>query len=255
MMKIRTVTRYKAFGWHLIFSTTIALFCASIVFYLWYPGLLAKASGVINIFMLLLIVDVVLGPIITLIVFNPLKKELKRDLFIVIAIQLIALTYGLYTVFVTRPVYIVFNSGAFDVVHANEISKENQDKATRQQFRYLSYFGPEYIAAHLPKDPKVAEKIILSAVSGGNDIQHLPEYYLPYIEAKDEVIKQLKPLSDLKTFNKDSIRQVNYLIERYETANTEVGFLPLKGKLQDLTVVISRSNGEILETKDLRPRL
>jgi len=57
---------------------------------------------------LVLIVDVCLGPLLTLAVFDPKKKELKRDLSIILLIQLSALFYGIYTVSVARPAYIVF---------------------------------------------------------------------------------------------------------------------------------------------------
>jgi len=51
---------------------------------------------------------VCLGPLLTLAVFDPKKKELKRDLSIILLIQLSALFYGIYTVSVARPAYIVF---------------------------------------------------------------------------------------------------------------------------------------------------
>ena len=74
------MNRFQACATHLLASGAAALLSSALVFLLWYPGLLSYASGVISIFLMLLWVDVVLGPLITLIVFNTKKKELKRDL-------------------------------------------------------------------------------------------------------------------------------------------------------------------------------
>ena len=74
-MHLNSINRFQAFTGHLIASACVASLLSLIVFMLWYPGTLAYASGVIDIFLLLLIVDVTLGPSITLIIFNKAKKE------------------------------------------------------------------------------------------------------------------------------------------------------------------------------------
>jgi hypothetical protein len=77
-------------------------------------------------FLIVVTVDVILGPLITLAVFNRAKPwtELRRDLVIVALIQLSALGYGLWTVFVARPVHLVFEYDRFRVVHAVEVPPE-----------------------------------------------------------------------------------------------------------------------------------
>ena len=44
--------------------------------------------------LLMIGVDVVIGPLLTLIVFDPKKKHLKFDLVVIAALQLAALAYG-----------------------------------------------------------------------------------------------------------------------------------------------------------------
>lgn len=71
------LNRYQAFGVHLLASAAVALISAAVVFLVWYPSPLQLATGVTGIFLMLLAVDVIVGPCITLIVFNTAKKELK----------------------------------------------------------------------------------------------------------------------------------------------------------------------------------
>lgn len=54
--------RVKAFGIHLLASVLIALIVIMLVFYVWYPSPLHTAVGVTGIFLMLLIIDVILGP-------------------------------------------------------------------------------------------------------------------------------------------------------------------------------------------------
>ena len=131
--------RLKCFGYHLGLSLLIALASLYLVYFLWYPSPLDKALGVTSIFLLLLGVDVVIGPLLTLMVAKQGKKTLKMDLLIIGLVQLWALGYGTYTVAQGRPVWMVYNAGRFDLVQAFEAVKAESPSAYPQ-----SWIGPEW---------------------------------------------------------------------------------------------------------------
>ena len=122
--------RARASAAHFVFSAILAAACAALVYLLWYPGPLGSMSGVSDLFVLMLGVDVVLGPLVTLVVFNSRKPraELVRDLALVVVVQLGALGFGMWTVFAGRPVHGVFEYDRIRVVHANEIPEEFMDR-------------------------------------------------------------------------------------------------------------------------------
>ena len=74
--------RLKAAGIHLGLSLVVALLAAGLVFGLWYPMPFREISGGRELFLLIVAVDVVIGPVITLAVFDRRKRwrELRRDL-------------------------------------------------------------------------------------------------------------------------------------------------------------------------------
>jgi hypothetical protein len=78
----------KFFLSQLSISVLIALLVMSVVFLLWYPAPLATAVGVTHIFLMMLAIDVVIGPVLAFIVYKQDKKILKMDLSIIIAIQI-----------------------------------------------------------------------------------------------------------------------------------------------------------------------
>jgi len=246
-------SRLRASSVHLLISSCVAALSAALVFLVWYPGALAQASGVTNIFLLLLAVDISLGPLITLFVYNTKKPELKRDLAIVGLIQLAALLYGLHTVAVARPAFIVFTSDRFDLVFANDLDEKKLSEAKYPEYRSVSLLGPKMAAAALPTDAKERTALLFDSVSGGDDLQHLPKFYRPYAELKESIVKRAQSLTKLKDFNKNRGTEIDALVAKY--AKQEVGFIPLKGKSLDLTVIVSLKTGEVVDIVDLQPWL
>ena len=80
--------RFYAFLTHLILSGLVAVFTVIIVFFIWYPDPLDKATGVTEIFLMLLAIDIVIGPMMTFVVYQRGKAGLKLDLSIIATLQL-----------------------------------------------------------------------------------------------------------------------------------------------------------------------
>ena len=70
--------RLRASGIHLGISLCIATLAAVVVFGLWYPYPYREISGGRSLFMLVVCVDVVMGPLITLLIFS--TKKTRRHL-------------------------------------------------------------------------------------------------------------------------------------------------------------------------------
>jgi len=248
-----TKNRFYAALIHFACSIVIACFVVAIVFLVWYPGAIAKATGVTEIFFLVLIVDVCLGPLLTFVVFNTQKKELKRDLFIIILIQVSALFYGIYTVGVVRPVYIVFAIDRFELVYANDLTQEKLKAATRDEYKTVPFWGPKWVSARLPEDINEKNELMFSSLEGGADLAQLPQYYVPYRLTSNEVVDKLQPLETLKQFNVSNIDDYNQMISIYSEDLSSYGYLPLQANAMDLVVVVDKRNAEVLEIVELKP--
>src|SRR6218665_96173 len=116
--------RLFASGVHLVASLGVALLAAALVFLLWYPGWYRLMSGGQGLFALVVTVDVVLGPLITFLIFDRQNKawaHLRRDLLVVCVLQLAALVYGLHAVYTARPIALVFEVDRFRVISAKDV--------------------------------------------------------------------------------------------------------------------------------------
>jgi hypothetical protein len=245
--------RIRAFGVHLLWSVLVAAVSLALVFVVWYPGPLAAASGVGPIVLILLAVDVVVGPVITFTVFNPAKKNLKWDLAVVVALQLAALGYGLHTVFSARPAYVVFAADRFDVVYANDLTDDKLAKVTDPRFNSLPLWGPHVIAARRPASAKERNEIMFGALAGGDDVPQLPQYYVPLAEQRGQVIERLLPLDQLAEFNRGEADTVRKLLADMAAHPGGAAFLPVRGKTGDFTVIIGKASGELIRFVPLSP--
>jgi len=181
---------------HLLCSLSAALLAATMVFGLWYPFPYRELSGGRELFFLVVAVDVVCGPLLTLVVFNPSKPraELWRDLGLIALLQLCALGYGLHTVWQARPLFLVQEVDRFKVIAAPIL--ESAAVATLPAaLQPLWWKGPQAVAIRNPKNVEEKNKVMFDSVQGGRDYAERAEFYLPYEgEAALKSMKRAKPL-------------------------------------------------------------
>lgn len=109
------INKAKASGIHLALSMVIFLVFVYILIFHWYPLPYFHSDGGWQGMRIMLFVDVVLGPLLTLIVFNYKKSRNKIifDLSVIATIQIGALIWGVNAVYQGRPVVIVYNEGSY----------------------------------------------------------------------------------------------------------------------------------------------
>ena len=237
----------KAFTLHLTISAVIALAVIGVVFYLWYPAPLHTAVGVTHIFLILLAVDVVLGPLLTLLVYKVGKKTLVMDLTVIAVLQVSALAYGLFTVAEGRPAWLVFAVDRFDLVRVLDIDERKLEQADLA-YRQPSLLGPSWVAAINPTDLDERNKILMESVMAGIDIAQRPNLYAPLNSQKSEIQKRLNELDALSAFN--TTESIGAALTKHPQADS---WLPLRANNQDMVVLMHKASAEVVAIVDLRP--
>lgn len=239
--------RIKAFLVHLSLSCLLALAALLLVFGLWYPSPLDKAVGVKGVFLILLGVDVVLGPLLTLLVYKPGKKSLRFDLATIVFLQLAAFAYGLFTVAEGRPAWLVFNVDHFELMQAYEIDHRKQDAAL-SEFRRPSLQGPSWAALRSPESLEERSAVLSETITAGILITQRQDFYRPLAMANDQIRHRAKPLDELKRFN-DHLA-VDSIIAKWPKADV---FLPMTAREQPVTVLINKETAQVIAIVDLKP--
>ncbi len=241
------ISRIKAFAVHLVISALIALAVIGLVFFVWYPAPLHSAVGVTQIFLILLAVDVVLGPLITLLIYKIGKKTLVMDLTVIVLLQLGALSYGLWTVAEGRPVWLVFSVDRFELVRVLDIDERKLDQANLT-YRQPSLLGPQWVAASPPNDRDEHSILIIESVFGGADIAQRPNLYQSLNTKREAIKRRLLELSELSELN--TAGNFSTLLAQHPRADA---WLPLRANNQDMVVLMHKETAEVVAIVDLRP--
>ncbi len=250
-MKLASLNRWQAAAIHLALSALIAATAFGIIIALWYPRPYFDVMGGKHLLIILVSVDVCIGPLLTLIVFNPAKKELRRDLSIIAAVQLAALVYGAWVTFGARPVFTVFAKDHFDVVSASELDDEDLAQAP-PEFRSLSLTGPRIIGVRMPTDPEERNKVVL-AVTSGKDLQDFPKYYVPYADMAAEVKKAAKPLNALLKAHPDALDAIRAASVEAGRPESLLLYVPLRARLGAMTAVLDARDMRLVTIAPIDP--
>ena len=251
-MTLASLNRWKASAIHLSLSAIVGAIVVTLMLAVWYPQPYFAAMGGATLILLLIGVDVVLGPLFTLIVYDPKKKSLRFDLSVIVLLQLAALVYGCSIMFNARPVYSVFVIDRFEVIAANAVDEASRQKAA-PEFRSLPLTGPQVIAARQPEDPKQLAAIVISAAGGGADLANLPELYVPYAQFRLDAAKKARPLAELAKRQPQDATAIRAFVASSGRADDTIGFLPMKARNQDMSVVVDTKSGDIVGVLPVYP--
>ena len=174
----------KAMGWHFGASVLVALAVAALVFAVWFPYPYRELAGGRELFFLVMGVDIVCGPLLTLVLYNPAKpkRELLMDLSLVVVLQLAALAYGIWTVHQARPLYLVHEVDRFKVIALADVDAAELAKlpeALQAQF----FKGPQTVGLR-DASKEEREKVMFESVQGGRDYGERPSFYVAYDAAQ-----------------------------------------------------------------------
>jgi len=245
------MNRWKAAAIHLCISLLVIGTIATSIFFLWYGRGLWRIAGLDHLFVVMLGIDLVAGPLLTLIVFNRAKPELRRDLAIIGLLQFAFLCYGLHTAWISRPVFLVGNADRIDVVFASDLDGKDLSRAGVPEARSLPWNGPRLVGAVLPDDPNAQEKIMLSAFTGGEDIQDMPERYVPYAQVAPALLKSSAPASIATVPGSDDARALAQGLSSAGRKASDVNLLLLMSARGSGSMLVDAKTGEPLWTVDI----
>lgn len=250
------MSRLKAFRIHLAISAAIAAIAIGLMLLLWYRPPFFTALGGQHVLLILLGVDVVLGPLFTLMLFNPRKsrRALTLDLAVIALLQATALFYGIHVMFQARPVFVVFSRDSFDLVTANMLDQADLARIQNPEFRSLPLTGPLYVYTQMPAAVALRNEVVLGAFSG-KDLPLFPQYYQPYDAHGETAGSAARPLAELKKLNPDRVAEIDAAVRASGLGEAQVGFLPLRAKYHDESVLVEKSSGRILGLLKVRPWL
>jgi hypothetical protein len=162
----------RAAAVHLAISALVVGAFLALVISVWYPPPLLQGAGGMRLVLIVAAVDLVAGPLITLLIYKKGKPGLAFDLTVIALLQASALAYGLHTTWVSRPAYLVLSPYRATLVAANELYPADQAHKAPA-------WGAEPMLAVAPQDAEARQSLLFEVVDGKPDIEYRPQHHRP----------------------------------------------------------------------------
>ncbi len=161
--------RWQAFAIHLGISLTILAVLLYLLFYHWFPDYLFDTDGGWQALRVIAGVDIILGPVLTLIAANPTKatRELRRDFTVIGLIQAAALSGGVWLAWDNRPYAVFWYDGSFQ---SQPWSSFHDEKAARAWIENRHETTPIMVYVDLPDDIFLRSELFRKALSEGTSV-------------------------------------------------------------------------------------
>ncbi|MCS4294451.1 hypothetical protein M2375_002684 [Comamonas sp. BIGb0152] len=245
ILQMRIKSAFRVAGLHFIASVLVVAAIAAVIFLVWYPRPFYDIQGGKDLFFLMVVIDIICGPILTLVIWKSSKtrSELARDMAVIVLIQISALTYGVYALAKSRPVYIAFEGNRFRVVSMADIDFSKMS-LTSQDIPKLSWSGPKPIGVKIYQgtDPNFMNSV-RDALNGIHPA-YQPDRWIPYRDVDIQLKKSGKPLLNLLK-EKEQINQ--FLKGGSKLDISGIIYIPLVGFNDvDWVVLLNKNTTEIV---------
>ncbi|HRK39714.1 MAG TPA: hypothetical protein PK347_15150 [Burkholderiaceae bacterium] len=221
----------RAMLWHLLVSLCVAALVSLVVFIFWYPAPYASMVGGGLLFAILVGVDVVCGPLLTFVVFNPVKsrRELVIDLGVIAIIQCAALGYGLQTMWHARPVYLAYELDRFYVISPSTLEPQAWAGMPTDVPR-PGWTGPHLLATRVAKetDSDYADQLQLSLT--GLPPVFRPDRWIPFQQSTTDLKARALPMVELYALHPDNRTMIESAEQATGVAKENIRWLPVQVK-------------------------
>jgi len=233
-------SRRAAFGIHLTASLVIFFSLLGVLVLLWYPGPIFSVEGGWKGIRIVALVDVVLGPLLTLVLFKPGKPGLKFDMSMIVLFQVSALAWGIWTLYQARPVLMVFADESFRTVSYAQLADLDKDGRISAQWVGDSLTK---VYVDLPRDPiEFANLLEKSRKKGNVPLQLMADRYEPLDKAWDSLIGDSLDVEDYVSHKASWQESLQALLAKLHKKTGELVFLPYVGRYERAILVADKAS-------------
>ena len=243
-MSFSVKNRYTAAAVH--FSASLAIFSIFIFVLLkyWFPEPFFSTNGGWQGLQIVAAIDLILGPLLTLIIFNlrKPKKELIFDFSLIAIIQLSALYWGITTIHSQRPLAITFWEDKFYSISAEHFPAYDID------LKVLKQYGDNYPVYIYVQNPvgEEARQIYLKKILREKIPPNLqPELYQPLSEHYQDIFEHSIDISHAINKNPELKREITALLVKTNTELEQNYYIPLKTGFTEILLVFDKNNKQI----------
>jgi hypothetical protein len=195
-------------------------------------------------------VYLVLGPVLTIIVFRAGKPGLKFDLTMIGLFQGICLLAGVYIVYSERPLYFVYYEEHFYSTSADTFERYNL-RAPDDESRFADV--PAKIFVLLPDNAIEEADVRKLLYQDGVPVWLYVPLYVPLSGHMEKVIKHGMNATEL--LDRDKNQNLAAWLDKYGGELNDYAFLPIHSRYKDAFIGISKATLDFVDIVEIPPPL
>ena len=229
------ITKLKATAVHLLMSVAVFIYLAYQIYYNWYPEPYFSVDGGWAGIRLVGAVDLVLGPLITFLIFDlgKSRRAILFDLITIAVIQLSALSYGIYSTYTQRPVAVVVID---QFVYSTTMEQYAGTLASTSELQRYSDEKPPIIFSDFPLDREGIDEV--QRIKIEDKVLEIAQMHLYRPRTDFLVALQNRQLAAEELLDKDGLKQIfaDWLQEKGKTKD-EVLILRFSGRYDNAWLI------------------
>ncbi|MEN7343342.1 MAG: hypothetical protein AAAFM81_10385 [Pseudomonadota bacterium] len=240
----------KAVLTHFLLSAVIVSAILACIFFVWYPSPLFEINGATDILKILVGVDLVLGPLLTAVLYRPGKKGLVFDLSFIALVQLSALIYGTSVFYSERPQFMVFSLDRYTILTEADVT----DLPTARSICADNDKLPCTTVVVFDDTMETRALLVKRAMEDNLEPEQMPEFWQPLGASASRVLAKARPLDDIIERAPAYADAVRALQEQHARALSDMVFVPVVNrKLVGFCLIIDAGTAEMLDVIAVDP--
>ena len=245
----QSMTRKNAFLLHFAISFLIFLVLLYFILVEWYPQPLFSTDGGWRVIRIIIGVDLILGPVLTLILFKPGKPGLKFDMSMIVLLQTLALSWGIWTSYHERPVALIYTLDHFTPVPFYQLKEAGY---TTDKLKQFGNSRPVMIYSHIPEEQE--GKYLIQSVKEAKPLYLFTELYSSIDIDQLDVFKKNAMQLEKYVQDKPELEKIyRRALLTLESAKINFIFLALHSREEWVTAVFDLDSMRIIDTIDIEP--
>jgi hypothetical protein len=238
-------SKARAFLIHVAVSAAIFAAVILVVLTLWFPEPYFRIDGGLAMIALAAAVDLVVGPLITFLVYRPMRRDNYINFAVIAFLQSAALTWGVHILYSQRPLYAAYVGGpvgAFFPVTGAFIEAAPPSEELRAQLNG----HPPLVFIPLSSDPERARGMLLSAQLGGPSLLASTHLWRPIDgRALGTIVHEARSRAALEALDPDTGRLLDEFLAARGTRFEDFAFVPLRGRYQSALLALRKTDGVV----------
>lgn len=230
--------RLRAVAIHLAISAALFALALYLILVHWYPGFHFWVDGGWQGVRIMAAVDFVLGPLLTLIIFNPFKARhlIAFDLSCIAVAQLAALVWGFYAIHGQHPLAVSFYDGDFYPVPVEPLRIE---KTGPEELARLSDRRPALVYVMPPANEDEEARVAMQELVGGVMAHEDPFFFRRFADHWAEVRPRAHDAARRERESAAFARELSGFLAAHGGQAADYAFFPYQGRFGTCTLAFT----------------